>query len=69
MDIVILNKNVQIIHNEIICSQNNRHGIDSNNESIHIRIHQNLSARYHHIDLPKTMLKVNIINNVQFLRL
>jgi hypothetical protein len=63
--IVILNKNIPIIHAIIDCPPNSRHGNESSNEITQTFFRPNLSAKTHHRAFPSTMQRVNIITNVQ----
>lgn len=63
--IVILNKNIPIIHKNALLKPNNKKGIDNTSTPTEILIHPNLSAKNHHIHFHKTIAVISIINRLK----
>ncbi len=65
--IVILNKNIQIIHKNALLKPNNKKGIDKTNAQTEILIQPNLSAKNHQIHFHKTIAVISIISKLKSL--
>ena len=63
--IVILNKNIQIIHKIALSKPSNKKGMDNTNAPTEILIQPNLSAKNHQIHFHKTIAVISIINRLK----